>query len=274
MTGRIKGIVGAGAVGLLAVGLVAPATAQDGTSLEMIAAQYTDEMQPYFDDLAARFTEANPDIDVTVQVVSWNDIDQTVKTRVATGELPDIANLNYFASFAADDLLYTADQIVARRRSTDIIQAFRDNSMYDGIEYAVPDLASDRLFFYNKDILKAAGVEVPATWSELLAACDTIKATQPGIIPIGDPARSRGGPGRVPHLGRRQRRRLLQDGENGWSTPRRTSRRSTSSKQLVDNGCTQPNPGTTDRTNGAWPLFAQGVAAMTNGADLPARRAR
>ena len=45
MTGRIKGIVGAGAVGLLAVGLVAPTTAQDGTSLEMIAAQYTDEMQ-------------------------------------------------------------------------------------------------------------------------------------------------------------------------------------------------------------------------------------
>jgi multiple sugar transport system substrate-binding protein len=34
----------------------------------------------------------------------------------------------------------------------------------------------------------------------------------------------------------------------------------------VDAGCTQPNPGTTDRTSGAWPLFAQGVAAMVNGA--------
>jgi multiple sugar transport system substrate-binding protein len=36
-------------------------------------------------------------------------------------------------------------------------------------------------------------------------------------------------------------------------------------QQLVDNGCTQPNPGTTDRTAGAFPLFAEGVAAMING---------
>ena len=42
----------------------------------MIQSGYTDNMQPYFDELAARFMEANPDIDVSVQVVSWNDIDR------------------------------------------------------------------------------------------------------------------------------------------------------------------------------------------------------
>ncbi|MEX1345761.1 MAG: extracellular solute-binding protein, partial [Candidatus Limnocylindrales bacterium] len=106
MTKRFTGFVALGAAGLLAVAGAVPATAQT-TSIEMIAAQYTDEMQPYFDDLAARFMEENPDIEVTVQVVNWNDIDQVVTTRIATGEPPDIANLNYFAAFAADDLLYT-----------------------------------------------------------------------------------------------------------------------------------------------------------------------
>ena len=81
--------------------------------------------------------------------------------------------------------------------------------MYDGVEYAVADLASDRLFFYNQDILEAAGVEAPTNWSELLAACEAIKETQPGIIPIAIPLGPGGGPGRVPHLDRRQRRRLL-----------------------------------------------------------------
>ena len=101
MSKRLNGLVALGAAGLLAASATVPAAAQDTTSIEMIAAQYTDDMQPYFDDLAARFMAENPDIEVTVQVVNWNDIDQVVTTRIATGEPPDIANLNYFAAFAA-----------------------------------------------------------------------------------------------------------------------------------------------------------------------------
>ena len=37
-------------------------------------------------------------------------------------------------------------------------------------------------------------------------------------------------------------------------------------KGLVDAGYTQPSPATTNRTDGAFPLFAQGKAAMMNGA--------
>jgi multiple sugar transport system substrate-binding protein len=265
MTRRLTGLVTVGAAGLLVVAGAVPAAAQDGTSIEVLAAQYSDEMQPYFDDLAARFMEANPDIDVTVQVVSWNDIDQVMTTRVATGEQPDIGNLNHFANFAADDLLYTADQIVDEETLAGIIQTFRDNSTYEGVEYAVPDLASDRLFFYNKDLLADAGVEVPGTWSELLAACETIKETTPGIIPIAIPM----GPEEA------QAEFLIwaggndgeyYDGEN-WVVNSAANLETLEFLQtLVDNGCTQPNPGTTDRTSGAWPLFAQGVAAMTNGA--------
>jgi multiple sugar transport system substrate-binding protein len=265
MTRRLTGLVTVGAAGLLVVAGAVPAAAQDGTSIEVLAAQYSDEMQPYFDDLAARFMEANPDIDVTVQVVSWNDIDQVMTTRVATGEQPDIGNLNHFANFAADDLLYTADQIVDEETLAGIIQTFRDNSTYEGVEYAVPDLASDRLFFYNKDLLADAGVEVPGTWSELLAACETIKTETPGIIPIAIPL----GPEEA------QAEFLIwaggndgeyYDGEN-WVVNSAANLETLEFLQtLVDNGCTQPNPGTTNRTDGAWPLFAQGVAAMTNGA--------
>jgi multiple sugar transport system substrate-binding protein len=264
MTTRLTRLATVGVAGLLAAGVAAPVAAQDGTSLEMIAAGYTERIQPYFDDLVARFKEANPDIDVSVQVVSWNDIDQTVKTRVATGELPDIANLNYFASFAADDLLYTAEEIVDEATLADLIQTFRDNSKYEGVEYAVPDLASDRLFFYNTDILEAAGVEAPTNWSELLTVCEAIKETQPGIIPIAIPlgpeeaqaefimwASGNGG--------------QVFDGENWVVNSPENLETLEFLQTLVDNGCTQPNPGSTNRSDGAWPLFAQGVAAMTNG---------
>lgn len=265
MATRLSRLVTLGAAGLLVVAGAAPAAAQDKVSIEMIQSGYTDNMQPYFDDLAARFMEANPDIDVTVQVVSWNDIYDVLNTRVASGEPPDIMNLNYFANFAADGLLYKAEEIVTPEVLADFVPAFRENSKYDGIEYAVADLASDRLFFYNKDILEAAGVTAPpATWSELLTACEAIKAYDPSIIPLALPL----GPEEA------QAEFLMWTGGNDggyfkdgqWVISSAENLETLDYLQsLVDAGCTQPNPGTTDRTSGAWPLFAQGVAAMVNG---------
>ena len=70
----------------------------------------------------------------------------------------------------------------------DLIPAFRENSKFNGVEYAVPDLASDRLFFYNKDLLTAAGVTAPpTTWTELTDAAAKIKKAQPDIIPLALP---------------------------------------------------------------------------------------
>jgi multiple sugar transport system substrate-binding protein len=254
-----------GAAGLLVAAGAVPTMAQDKVSIEMIQSGYTDRMQPYFDDLAARFMEANPDIEVAVQVVSWNDIYDVLNTRVAAGDPPDIMNLNYFANFAADGLLYTAEEMLPPEVLEDFVQTFRDNSKYEGVEYAVADLASDRLFFYNKDILEAAGVAAPpATWSEVLAACEAIKAYDPSIIPLALPL----GPEEA------QAEFLMWTGGNGGAYFRDGEWVINSAEnletleflqQLVDNGCTQPNPGTTDRTAGAFPLFAEGVAAMING---------
>ena len=269
MTQRFGRFVAAGAAGLLVMAGAVPALAQDKTSIHMVAAGYTQQMQPYFDDLATRFMEANPDIDATVEVVSWdqNALDNKIKTMVAAGEPPDIANLNYFASFAADGLLYKADEIVDQATLDDLIPAFRENSKFEGVEYAVPDLASDRLFFYNKDILEAAGVEVPpATWSELEAAAEKIKAYDPNIIPLALPLGSE----------EAQAEFLIWAGGNGgqyfdgekWvvNSPENVETLDFL-KGLAEKGYTQPNPGSTARTKDAWQtLFATGVAAMVNGA--------
>ena len=266
MTKRFSGAVALGAAGLLAVAGAAPAAAQDTTSIDMIAAEYSD-MAPYFDDLAARFMEANPDIEVSVQVVSWNDIYDVINTRVAAGDPPDIMNLNYFANFAAEGLLHPAEDIVSEEALSGIIQAFRDNSKYDGVEYAVPDLASNRAFFYNVDVLEAAGVEVPATWSEMLAVCEAIKENVPGVFPYGlmfgpEEAQAEfmmwaGGNGG----------RVFQDGTWTINSPENLETLEFL-QTLQDNGCTPPSIGTTNRTDGAWPLFAEGVVAMVNGSNF------
>jgi multiple sugar transport system substrate-binding protein len=259
-------LVAIGAAATVALGAGSIASAQDKQVITMIAAQYTDNMQPYFDELSASFEEANPQYDVQVEVVSWNDIDQKIKTLVQTGQMPDIANLNYFASFAADGLLYTAEEIVSPEVLADIIPAFMDNSKYEGVAYAVPDLASDRLFFSNPDLLAAAGVEkVPATWSELLAACQQIKATTPDIIPLAMPLGPEEAQAEFFIWAGGNGGGYFKDGEWVVNSPENVETL-TFLKQLVDEGCTQQSPATTNRTDGAWPLFYQGKAAMTNGA--------
>jgi len=256
--------VGAAAALLLTSSPVAHA--QSPTAITMIAAQYTNQMRPYFDQLVKAFEAANPDITVDVQVVSWNDIDQKVKTLVQTQQLPDIANLNYFASFAADDLLYTSDQIVTPEVLADILPTFMDRTQYNGASYAVPDLASDRLFFYNKDIFEKAGITAPpTTWTEVTAAADKIKATQPGIIPLALPLGPEEAQAEFAIWAGGNGGSYFKDGKWVVNSPENVATLNYL-KSLVDAGDTQPGPATTNRTDGAWPLFAQGKAAMVNGA--------
>ena len=42
-----------------------------------------------------------------MQIVSWDDIDQQSSTMVQNNNPPDILNLNAYASYAKDGLLYT-----------------------------------------------------------------------------------------------------------------------------------------------------------------------
>jgi multiple sugar transport system substrate-binding protein len=264
--------VAVGAAGLLAVAGAVPAAAQDTTKIEMIAAAYgaPGSMDDYYADLTARFMEANPDIEVDVQVLSWVDvIYDTINTRVASGDPPDIMNLNYFANFAADDLLYTAEEIVTPEVLEGIIPAFRDNSKYEGVEYAVPDLASARAFYYNTDILEAAGVDgPPATWSEMLEVCEAIKeSSPPGVFAYALMFGSEEAQAELIMYAGGNGGRVFQDGEWTINSPENLETLEFL-QTLQDNGCTPPSIGTTNRTTEGWPLFAEGRVAMVTGSNF------
>jgi len=245
---------------------LAPAQAAD-VHLKLVMASYTDAMTPYYTDLITRFEAANPGIKVDLDVVAWPEIGQKVKTLIASGQSPDIVNNDEFAGEAADGLLYPADQIVSPATLADIIPAFMTNSQYKGVAYAVPDLASARAFFYNKTILKGAGVaKPPATWAELKAAAIKIKAKYPTVYPLGLPL----------GVEEAQAEFTVWGGGNGGRLYNATTNKYTINtpaylgaltflKSLVDAKLTQPNPGKTNRTDGAWTLFAKGKVAMVDG---------
>ncbi len=56
----------------------------------------------------------------------------------------------------------------------DFFPSFIQQSVIDGTVWAVPDLASARAMYYNKDIFDEVGIAVPTTWAELEDDCQAI----------------------------------------------------------------------------------------------------
>ena len=148
----------------------APAEAPAGaekTTVTVIAAQYGTKTADWWAGFEKDFEAANETIDLVVDVVSWNDIYTVVNTRIANGEAPDLLNIDVFADYQADGLLLPAEDWVSEETYAKFYPAFLEQSVVDGVVWAVPDLASCRALYYNVDILNEVGVEVPTTWDEL-----------------------------------------------------------------------------------------------------------
>ena len=239
--------------------------AQAETTIKVLTPNYTDAMPAYYADLNKRFEAANPEIKVEHTNLSWDDILVKGRTLVATDSTPDILNLNTFSDYAAAGLLYKVDDLFDAKTLSDFVPAFIDNSKYNGVAYAVPDLASARMFFYNKKILYTSGVnKVPTTWDEVTAAAKKIKAKYPNVYPIALPLGSEeaqaefaiwtgGNNGR--YFNNKKKKWVINSKANVETMNYLTS--------LVKAGLTQPNPASTNRTD-AFKLFSQGKVGMIN----------
>jgi len=252
------------------VGISLPVAHAATVNLTMVAADYPGDgktQQAQWDGLSKAFTAANPGITMTVNVVSWDVIDDKVKTLIATGKTPDIVNKGDYSAPAAAGLLYKASEMVSASTLADIVPTFLNNSMYNGTAYAVPDLASARALFYNKDILKKAGVtKLPTTYDELITVLSKIKAKNPGVYGYAVPM----GPEEA------QAEFSIWAGGNGGRMYDYTAKKWTINsaanigamtflKKLNDLKYIEPNPAKCDRTACAQTLFAAGKAAFING---------
>lgn len=132
----------------------------------------------YEDDLIAEFEAANPDIKVEVQRMSMDDYTQTIQTKIASGDAPDVfyieqSNLDKYAG--SNYLMDLTDTSIAGHYDGNMLA-------YDGKYYGAPLGVNTYIITYNKGIFADLGIEVPETLTEFYAACDKIKES--GIVPL------------------------------------------------------------------------------------------
>ncbi|MEO7015610.1 MAG: extracellular solute-binding protein [Leifsonia sp.] len=232
------------------------------TSLTLMVASYSDNTKAEWQQIIKDFEAKNTDVKVSLDVQSWNDINNVIKTKVQAGKQPDILNIDAFAGFAADNLLYPAKDIVSAKTLDDFQPAFAKNASINGTQFGLPFIASARALFYNKDIFSKAGItDPPKTWAELETDAAKIKAS--GAIGYGMPLGSEEAQAETAIWfygaggGYGDAKKLTIDSPQNLEG-------ATEMQKLINAGVTEQNPGATNRT----PLlnvFVQGQIGMQVG---------
>lgn len=120
---------------------------------------------------------------VTVQIQEWDNINTKISTALAQDTTPDVVEIGntnvplFAANGALTDLTAHRDELAAGQTW---LPGLAGPATVDGKIYAAPLFAGNRAVIYNKKIWADAGVTAPpATFAELTAALDKIKAKHP-----------------------------------------------------------------------------------------------
>jgi multiple sugar transport system substrate-binding protein len=234
------------------------------TTLKLVVADYgtgpSNASAKYWDGIVTAFEKVHPDIKVNVTSIAWTNFDQQVQTMIQNKQYPDITEGDYFSNYAQDGLLYSASDVLSDPGN--LLQTFKAQGTYNGVQYGMPFTTSSRTLFYNKKLFAQAGITAaPQTWADVQT--DAAKITKMGDVGFGLP------------LGAEEAQAesllwMLGDG-GGYQTGGKYTINSapnvaafTFLKGLVSAKDTEPNPGTVNRTD-LWQEFAQGKIGMING---------
>jgi multiple sugar transport system substrate-binding protein len=137
-----------------------------------------EEIAAYREVIAA-YENAQPDVNVKlIEASDRDDLIARLSTSFAGGTPPDLFLLNYrfYGQFAARDVL---EPVESRVDDSDVFEQedFYDQAMdafrFGGTLTCLPQNISSLVVYYNKDLLRQAGVAEPKegwTWDDLVAA--------------------------------------------------------------------------------------------------------
>lgn len=128
-------------------------------------------------ELIKKFNAENPDIEVVEQIVEWGQLYNKLITAISAGDPPDVSvmHLAVLPDFASRDALVALDKYVSKGILEDYVPEIAEKARFDGKLYAIPFDTHPLVLYYNKKLLRQAGlvdakgeVLVPKTWDELL----------------------------------------------------------------------------------------------------------
>lgn len=133
------------------------------------------EMEGTIEEIIQDFEKLHPDIDV--QMTSVPDAGTVLKTRMLSGDVPDVINLYPqnidFQEWANAGFFY---DMTGQAYLDNLKNQYADKYAINGKVYNVPLTANVSGIYYNKTKFEALGLKAPETWDEFVQLVDEIKA--------------------------------------------------------------------------------------------------
>jgi len=131
------------------------------------------------EQIARKFEAENPDIKVDFSAPGA-DYEKLMRIKMAANDMPDVFSTHGWAKIRYGEfLLDLKDQPWAAQLDSAIKPAVTDDT---GKVYVLPMDQEKTGPAFNADVLKEYDVEVPLTWTDFLAACETIKTKSEGKV--------------------------------------------------------------------------------------------
>jgi len=131
------------------------------------------------EQIARKFEAENPEIKVDFSAPGA-DYEKLMKIKMAANDMPDVFSTHGWAKIRYGEfLLDLKDQPWAAQLDSAIQPAVTDEA---GKVYVLPMDQEKTGPAFNADVLKEYGVEVPLTWADFMATCETIKTKSNGEV--------------------------------------------------------------------------------------------
>jgi multiple sugar transport system substrate-binding protein len=141
--------------------------AQDAVTLRYFL--WDTNQQPAYQEVADRFTEANPNITIQIEQLGWDDYWTALQTGMVSGDVPDVFtnHLSRYPELAGRNQLVDIQPLV-ERDGVDVDQYEGDLAELwsrDGARYGLPKDWDTIAIAYNMEALDAAGID-PSVFEE------------------------------------------------------------------------------------------------------------
>lgn len=135
--------------------------------------------------VADLYEKANPNVKIDVELLESDQYDTVYMARMASGEAADLMSIRYQA---ADKKNYAAGDYVADLSGQPAVSNLKEGldqvSAYEGAIQGIPVAADCWGMWYNADMMKELGLEVPKTIDDFRKCCDAAKAA--GYVPMAN----------------------------------------------------------------------------------------
>lgn len=132
------------------------------------------------------FESINPDISIDYSYAIWNGYENRYQMLMRSHNNADVMQINYawLTKYSSDgkgyyDLSTLSDVIELDNFS----EADLATGTINGVLNALPTAYNTSCFFYNGDIYRSYGLDIPSTWDDLFTAADIMR--DDGMYPIG-----------------------------------------------------------------------------------------